>query len=851
MKKLLPISILLILSHLALGQLPSLNMTLQDQWDPDTLPTASGREYNDIWGYTDCSGNEYAIVGSASMVHFFDINDPQNIEELAYFPGGQVTTWRDIKTFRDRAFAVSDNTSEGLMIFDLSNIQDTIIKTYHSADFFGKSHNIYIDEENGRLYATGTTFQVQGLVILDIATNPDNPILLASIPMPAGGYVHDIYVKNNIAYCSQGYDGFFIWDFTIPTNPVLIADVETGGYNHSSWVTADGNYAIYAEEVPIGMPLGVIDLTDMVNGNIEVVHTFKFPLLAPNHEDNRPHNPFIRGNYLIVSYYHDGVQIFDISDPLNPVQVAYYDTFDNDAYNGFEGCWGVYPFFQSETIIASDINEGLLVLKADSIDFAPVSPNLTPDAEIVSNVPSPFCEGETALLTVESGAENYQWFKNDQPFGINQNFIFVDSTGDYKVEISNGQCFATSEVISLETQAGPDLSSLPSGEFEICENESILVEAPDNLDQYIWLKDGNVYQQGGNTLEINEAGNFSLLAYLAGCSSTSEVISATILELPQATILNQILSFCEGDELSLEANDGADLYVWYWNGNEIGSTTVNYQTISNGGNYQVEVTLNGCSKLSSEVEITEYELPDVNLSVIGLNGAVDSDSIHLCYGSSFVLAVPSEPNAQYEWFKNGQPAGNNTNTLQIADEGEYYVTVMTENDCSDQSIVMQVSISHPVAYIEFNSGILTNMDQWASYQWYMDGNIINGATDHSYTPTASGEYYCIISDEYGCESVSNYVQVSIDGLDEITSLTAFSMFPNPVDDILNIQLESSESLDFEIQILSSNGQLITHKDFEISGVQSLSFNLNNLASGVYLIRFKSETGQLVKRFVKM
>ena len=322
MKKLLPISILFFLVQFSFGQTPSLGMTLLDQWDPDTLPTAGGREYNDIWGFTDCSGNEYAIIGSASMVHFFDITNPSNIEELAYFPGGGVTTWRDMKTFRDRAYAASESFGEGLMIFDLSNIQDTIIKTYQSTEFFNRAHNIYIDEDNGRLYAAGTDAQSSGLIVLDIATDPDNPQLLASVSLPGGGYVHDLYVRNNIAYCSHGNPGFYIWDFGTPTTPVLRANVQTNGYNHSSWVTDDGNFAIFAEEVPTGLPMGMIDISDFANGNIEVVSTFKFPLLAPTHLDNTPHNPYIRGNYAITSYYEDGVQIFDISDPENVSQVA-------------------------------------------------------------------------------------------------------------------------------------------------------------------------------------------------------------------------------------------------------------------------------------------------------------------------------------------------------------------------------------------------------------------------------------------------------------------------------------------------------------------------------------------------
>ena len=75
--------------------------------------------------------------------------------------------------------------------------------------------------------------------------------------------------------------------------------------------------------------------------------------------------PFIIGTEAIISYYHDGMQIFDISNPSNVTQKAFYDTYPDNAVNnhaGFEGDWGVYPFYPSENIIASDITYGLFVL---------------------------------------------------------------------------------------------------------------------------------------------------------------------------------------------------------------------------------------------------------------------------------------------------------------------------------------------------------------------------------------------------------------------------------------------------------------------------------------------------------
>ena len=288
----------LILFSISNAQISS-NMTLLDQYDVDTLPNASGLTYNDVWGYADCDGSEYAILGSASRIHFINVTDPTNIAEVGSFPGGEITVWRDMKTYHDRAYAVSDNTNEGLLIFDLSDLPNTVTKSFHSNQYFGKAHDIFVDEPNGRLYVVGSDTQSQGVIVFDLTADPDNPTLLASVDYPGGGYVHDLFVVDNIAYCSHGFEGFYIWDMTNPASPVLIASQVTGGYNHSSWISDDGSFVVYAEEVPTGLPLGVLDISGMHNGLLEIVNTFKFPLLT-NDNGNTPHNPYIRGNYCLL-----------------------------------------------------------------------------------------------------------------------------------------------------------------------------------------------------------------------------------------------------------------------------------------------------------------------------------------------------------------------------------------------------------------------------------------------------------------------------------------------------------------------------------------------------------------------
>ncbi|MEL7021377.1 MAG: hypothetical protein AAGK47_07215, partial [Bacteroidota bacterium] len=130
-----------------------------------------------------------------------------------------------------------------------------------------KKYSKNLSFEGDRLYAVGQGgFAARtDVIILDIGTDPANPVLLGQplltniVSNIFNGYVHDIHVKDNIGYCSHINDSVFaLWDFSNPTNPVLLDAIDTRGLQHSSWLTKDGRYAIYAEETS-NTPLGVVD----------------------------------------------------------------------------------------------------------------------------------------------------------------------------------------------------------------------------------------------------------------------------------------------------------------------------------------------------------------------------------------------------------------------------------------------------------------------------------------------------------------------------------------------------------------------------------------------------------------
>ncbi len=350
----------------------SLNMTRVGQWNPSGMPTSGGVTYNDIWGYTTPTGEEYAIIGNVDSILIVDITDCTNPTRIFGYEGGSTATWRDFKTYDTYVYAVCDGCNEGLHVFDMSALPGgAVTHELTTTSFFNRSHNIFIDTATQKLYAAGTNTVTEGVAILDLAT-PADPTLIDEIEFDdelnwpsANFYVHDLYVRNDTAYCSHGYQGYYIWDMTNLSNITTLGDYDGGGYNHSSWTTSDLSHAYYAEEVPTGRPMAVVDLTNLgsATGDLNVIHTFEDAL--GNTPDATPHNPFIKNDTLYISYYEDGIKLYDLSNPANPNLIAYYDTYPDNGtgYTGYEGAWGTYPFFDSGCICVSDIKYGLNILE--------------------------------------------------------------------------------------------------------------------------------------------------------------------------------------------------------------------------------------------------------------------------------------------------------------------------------------------------------------------------------------------------------------------------------------------------------------------------------------------------------
>jgi choice-of-anchor B domain-containing protein len=437
-----------------------LNMTLLSHWNDTTgMPTnwTSGR-YSDCWGYVDSLQREYAFIGSTLGTHIFNITNATN-PALVNSPLGRESSGnvvhRDYKVYQHYLYAVCDEGNSSLQIFDLKYLPDSVHKVYDSQHICKTAHNIFIN--NGRIYFAGLKDSAGNAKVVRVASlaNPVNPVVLNDLASSPFGYVHDIFVRNDTAFLSAGNDGLFIYDYTTPVSPALIGSITSypeQGYNHSSWVSKDGKTLVFADETH-GKGLKVYDISDLANITLKSI--FRSNLLNDPQQQSIPHNPFILDDKVFISYYHDGVQCFDISNTTAPFQAGYYDTHPGDtSYAAYgPGCWGVYPFLPSKHIIGSDIANGLFIL--DGSVLLGVNSTL-PSASEALVFPNPG-SGMLQVSTNEPGNKQMQIDIYDDlgntvftlPSYTSGSPIDIScfKAGIYLVGISNGKTHATKKII--------------------------------------------------------------------------------------------------------------------------------------------------------------------------------------------------------------------------------------------------------------------------------------------------------------------------------------------------------------------------------------------------------------------
>lgn len=354
---------------LSFAQFDHQNITLMSQFDDSTVAAEPvyGIRYQACWGWADLASlREYAIIGSTAGTYIIEVSNPLVPVLRDYVPGkSSARIWHEYKTYANYLYTIADGGNNTFQIADLSYLPDSVHLIHDTTSIIESAHTLYIDGTH--MYVASVSAPGQSYSSMNVYSllDPENPVLLRRLDQdyPFISQVHDMYVVNDTVYTSCGYDGLYIFHFDEASNQFIqlgsLTTYPDQGYNHSSFLSKDHSILYMCDEVPAGMAVKVVDVTDMLAPT--VVDTFY------SNPGATPHNPYVLDDILYMAYYQDGVYTYDISTPSAPVKNGFFDTHPQNppgTYPGtpYQGCWSVYTDLPSGILLASDMQLGLFVL---------------------------------------------------------------------------------------------------------------------------------------------------------------------------------------------------------------------------------------------------------------------------------------------------------------------------------------------------------------------------------------------------------------------------------------------------------------------------------------------------------
>lgn len=444
--------------NLAQAQSPtyqSQNVSLLGRWDDTNIPSsgpAINNRYSSCWGYA-AKGKEYAIVGASDGVHIIDITNPANPIQRDFVAGRRdKTVWREYKIYKNYLYCVSDDSSpNSLQILDLSYLPDSVKVVYDDNKLFERGHTIWIEKSN--MYIAGGN----GTLVLYSLSDPTKPTRVRSVSedFPGIAQAHDMFVRNDTIYGSFGYSGLNVFYFDRNQSKFIeltkFTQYPFNGYNHSSLLMPNGKTLIMLDEVPKSLPIKVLDVSNLQDIQLDCTFT--------SGSKATPHNPFLApNNRVVISYYEDGIQIYDVSNPKAPIRTGYFDTHyqstENNTVGNYVGVWSAYTELPSKNLVAVDMQNGLYVLDAQKAYEFTSSTNELKE-ERVSVFPNPF-EDEIIFKSSNNDRVNINVLDLTGKVIISLKEVFIDnyrlnlpslSQGIYFVQIENQYFTQTSKII--------------------------------------------------------------------------------------------------------------------------------------------------------------------------------------------------------------------------------------------------------------------------------------------------------------------------------------------------------------------------------------------------------------------
>jgi hypothetical protein len=422
------------------------NISFVSQHEPANTSIAFG----DVWaeGNIACLGI-WTGYGTNYGVGIYDISNPATpILKSIYSSPISGHNQFELGAVRNKIGYFGSWSGGGVHIVSLTNLTSPTLLSQIGSSGGGHDqvHTVFL--ERNFLYEAAHVANVNTVKVIDVS-NPFAPVFVRNIISTNAYKVHQITASqkgvNTILYTSDFGNGGSspgetdIWDVSnVGTQPAIwLGRIISGGSSHSSWPTPDGNTLVVCRET-IGGDVRLYDISNPASPTLQCAITpasMGLPAAIP-------HNPVVVSNLLFLSWYQNGIHIFDITDRTKPIHIGAYDTYPYNITNSFEGNWGVFPHLGLNKLLLSDIESGFYILDASAIltatnNYAPLI--------LTQPISLTVTQGTTAIFssTVTGSSLVYQWkFNGANIPGANSSVLSISNAqiadaGIYSLQVTN------------------------------------------------------------------------------------------------------------------------------------------------------------------------------------------------------------------------------------------------------------------------------------------------------------------------------------------------------------------------------------------------------------------------------
>lgn len=208
---------------------------------------------------------------------------------------------------------------------------------------------------------------------------------------------------------------------------------------------------------------------------------------------------------------------------------------------------------------------------------------------------------------------------------------------------------------------------------------------------------------------------------------------------------------CNGDSVLLTSNKNALNFQWYKNGIALANENSNAIWVNAPGNYVLRMTDSFGNDIESNgVEVLKGDTP-VSITASGNS---------ICDGDAALLSVNVNANSAILW-----STGSNFSSISVTTAGWHYVSVIDSLGCvSEDSLELTVH-ANPTANLLYTSLTICEGDSARLYLENSETGVwSNGVVDSAIYVNISGFYAAVVTNNYGCSTSSDTVEVIVHAL---------------------------------------------------------------------------------------